>query len=212
MAPSRIFARVSAIAAAARAMVGIEPRTTAPVGPIGDFLNHLLADAEQTGFFRWFHLAETRREPGPNGDQKIVYQPTGEKFHDLARVIVTVNRNAMILRIELVLKRSFIASPRDGIFASDIGKSFVLACLPEDGAAELTTLANEIAHRARTSQPMIVGPGYSPPKLSERASRAYEVYAGVRPSHATKLAHYRFEIGNRPTADSEELSISFTIR
>jgi hypothetical protein len=209
---SRIFARASAFAAAARALIGIEPRIAAHAGPIGDFLNHPLAAAEQNGFFRWFHLAETRREPAVNGDQKIVYQPTGEKFHDLAMVIVTVNGNAMIQRIELVLKRSFIASPRDGIFASDIGKSFVLACLPEDAPEELRTLANEIAHRARSSQPVIVGPGYSSPKLPERFSRAYEVYAGVRPLHATKLPHYRFEIGNRRAADSEELSISFTIR
>jgi hypothetical protein len=209
---SRIFARASAFAAAARALIGIEPRIAAPAGPIGDFLNHPLAAAEQNGFFRWFHLAETRREPAVNGDQKIVYQPTGEKFHDLAMVIVTVNASALINRMELMLKRSFIASPRNGIFASDIAKSFVLASLPEDGAAELRTLANEIAHRARSSQPVIVGPGYSSPKLPERFSRAYEVYAGVRPSHAAKLVHYRFEIGNQRTADSEQLSISFTIR
>jgi hypothetical protein len=209
---SRIFARASALTAAARALIGIGPRTAAPAGPIGDFLNHPLAEAERNGFFRWFHLAETRREPGPNSDQKIVYQPTGEKFHDLAIVIVTVNGDAMIQRIELMLKRSFIASPRDGIFASDIGKSFVLASLPEDVPEELRTLANEIAHRARTSQPLIVGPGYRSPKLSERFSKAYEVYAGARPSHATTLAHYRFEIANHRTADSAELSISFTIR
>jgi hypothetical protein len=209
---SRIFARASALTAAARALIGIEPRIAAAAGPMGDFLNHPLPQAERSAFFRWFHLAETRRESSSNSDQKIVYQPTGEKFHDLAMVIVTVNGNAMIRRIELVLKRSFIASPHDGIFASDIGKSFVLASLPEDVPEELRTLANEIAHRAHTWQPIIVGPGYRSPKLSERFSKAYEVYAGVRPSHATKLAHCRFEIGNQRTTDSAELSISFTIR
>jgi hypothetical protein len=207
---SRMVERATAAAALAR--IGGGARNGGVAQPIGDFLNRPLAEVQKNSFFGWFHLGETRREPLANDGQKIDFHPTGERFHDLAMVTATGDADTLIQRIELVLERSFIASPRDGVFASDIAKSFISASLPQSDAEELSTLAREIVQRTRSSQLVIVGPGYELPKVPDRPSAAFETYAGVRRSYLKKLAGCRFGIENRRSSDGDQLSIYFNVR
>jgi hypothetical protein len=209
--PSRIIRRAVAIATAAGALLGIGAHASAGE-PRGGFLSQPLAEVQKDAFFTWFHLAETRRAPIAGGGQKIDFQPTGDKFHDLTRVIVSVNSAMAIERIDLVLKRSFIASPTDGIFASDIAKSFIGGAPPSDNSEKLSSLANEIQYRAKSSRPVFVGPGYSPPALPEPPSGAYEVFIGKRRSYAKKLSHCVFGIENESLEGSDQLRIHFSLR
>ncbi len=208
---SKIVRRAIAIVSALGAMLGIAGGSAAGGELEGGFLNQPLAEVQKTGFFTWFHLGETRREAGANGVQKVVFQPTGEKFHDLAIVTVTINSESTIQRIELVLKRSFI-SGGNGVFAADIAKSFLHDAPPRDDASQLTVLADEIQYRARGSQTVIVGPGYKTPELPNPPTRAYQTYSGERASDSRKLAHCKFEIVNEHPAGGDQLRMSFALR
>ena len=207
----KIVRRALAIVSAIGAMLGIAGRAAAAPAE-GGFLNQPLAEVQKSGFFTWFHLGETRRETESNGTQKIVFQPTGEKFHDLAIVTVTINSQSLIQRIELVLKRSFVSSPGNGIFAADIAKSFVLSAPPESDTEKVSMLANEIQYRARSSQTMIVGPSYKAPNLPDPPTRAYQTYAGQRASDSKKLNHSMFEIDNEQPPGGDHLRMSFALR
>ncbi|HEY6420266.1 MAG TPA: hypothetical protein VIX59_14815 [Candidatus Binataceae bacterium] len=209
--PLRIIRRAIAIVSAAGALIGIGAQAAA-VEPIGGFLNQPLAEVQKSGFFTWFNLAETRREPAAGGGNKIDFQPTGDKFHDLALVVVTVNSAMAIQRMDLVLKRSFIASPTSGVFASDIAKSFIAGAPPRDDGEALSTLANEIQYRAKSSQQIIVGPGYSPPALPDPPTAAYEAYVGKRREVTKKLSHCDFGIENERPTDSDQLRMYFSVK
>ena len=203
--------RAIAIVSALGAMLGIAGGPAAGGELEGGFLNQPLAEVQKTGFFTWFHLGETRREAGSGGLQKIVFQPTGDKFHDLAIVTITINSQSLIQRVELALKRTFI-SGGNGVFAADIAKSFIQDAPPRDDAGALSTLADEIQYRARSSQTVIVGPGYKPPRLPDPPTREYQTYAGDRASASKKLAHCKFEIINEHPPGGDQLRMSFALR
>jgi len=198
-----------AIVSTAGAIVGMVGRGVAATD--GGFINQPLAEIQKTDFFNFFNLAETHREAAGGGTQKIVFQPTGEKFHDLAIVTVTINSHSLVQQIDLALKRSFI-SGRDGIFAADIAKSFLTAAPPRPDADALTMLANEIQYRARSSQTMIVGPGYKPPPLPDPPTPAYQTYAGERASDSKQLASCTFEINNEHPPGGDQLRMSVALR
>ncbi len=205
---SSILRRGVALLAAAGAILGIGARVATAAAPAGGFLNHPLAEVEKSGFFNWFNLAETARAPAGGGLTKIVFRPTGPKFHDLALVEVTVDSKSSIVRIDLVLKRSFIENPGNGIFARDIAKSFILDAPPPD--SYLQTLADEIRYNATSSHPIIVGPGFKRPKLPEPPTAGYQTFIGRRKVERKKFADWVFEIQNeRGAAGSDALRISF---
>jgi len=206
---SRIVSRAIAIASALGALLGIAGRGGAAAEAEGGFLNRPLAEVQKTDFFTWFHLGETGREAAGNGEQTITFQPTGEKFHALAIVTVSVDSQLKIQRIDLVLKRSFINSPSNGIFAADVAKSFVSNVPPRTDAEQMNTLVDEIQYRARSSQTIIVGPGYKPSKLPDPPSPAYQTYAGDRAADSKKLAHCIFEIDNEQASDADQVRMSF---
>jgi hypothetical protein len=209
--PYRIVRRALDIASAAGRLLGIGARK-ATSETIGGFLTQPLAEIQKSGFFNWFELGETAREPVAQGGNRINFQPTGDKFHDLALVAITVNSAAAIQRMDLVLQRSFIDSPGDGMFASDIAKSFVADVPPLDDGEALSILASEIQYRAKSSRPVIVGPGYSAPELPDPPTAAYETFAGQRRQHSRKLSHCVFSIENEAGAGAAQLRISFSVR
>src|SRR5580658_3992168 len=91
-----------------------------------------LDNAKKTDFFQFFHLEQTGESAVKDG-KIIVFQPSGEKFHDLVRVYMTVDSKALIQGVELELSRSSVDSPSDGIYARDIAKSFLQAAVdPQD--------------------------------------------------------------------------------
>ena len=209
--PPTILKRVVAIASAVSRLLGVGARGAA-LELKGGFLTRPVAEIQKSGFFNWFQLGETGREPVGDGGYRINFQPTGDKFHDLTLVTVTVNSATAVQQMDLVLQRTFIDGPRDGIFASDIAKSFIADVPPLDDGEALSTLASEIQYRARSSQPVIVASGYSPPDLPDPPTIAYNTFAGKRHQYSKKLLHCVFSLENEGAAGSEQLRICFSLR
>jgi hypothetical protein len=87
-----------------------------------------LQTARANGFFEWFHLEETERrveEPG----EMARFRPSGDKFHELCYLDILWAPGEQLVRMELVVRRSFIDG-RDSLFAQDLIKSFLRATLP----------------------------------------------------------------------------------
>jgi hypothetical protein len=208
---SSILRRGLAAVAAVGAILGIGGRTATASSAAGGFLNHPLAEVEKSGFFNWFNLAETGRASAGAGLTTIDFRPSGPKFHDLALMQVSVDSKSSIVRIDLVLKRSFIESPGNGIFARDIAKSFVLEAPPQaEDESYLQTLADEVQYNAASSQPIIVGPGFKRPKLPEPPTAAYQTFIGKKKAERKKFAHCIFEIENERDASGDDaLRMSF---
>jgi hypothetical protein len=210
---SSIFQRGLALIMAAGAILGIRGRSATAAEPVGGFLNYPLSEVEKSGFFNWFNLAETARAPAREGLTKIEYRPTGPKFHDLTLIQITVDSRSSVVRIDLVLQRSFIESRGNGIFARDIAKSFILDAPPEaEDQGYLRSLADEIQYNATSSQPIIVGPDFKRPKLSEPPTAAYQTFIGHRKPERKKFANCVFEIKNERDTGGDALRVSFAQR
>lgn len=107
-----------------------------------------LETACKTGFFRWFHLAETERRPEGPGEL-VRFRPAGDKFFELCFLDILMAPTGEFVRMELVVKRSFIDGP-ESLFAQDLVNSFLHAALPdacrsilEDFVAEINTPAGD---------------------------------------------------------------------
>jgi hypothetical protein len=110
-------------------------------------------EARQTGFFLWFHLEETARHQ--NGPGTVLrFQPSGDKFHDLASVWFET-ANGAITAVTLRLARSFIDGP-DEAFARDMASAFLRNALPEEDRAQAYDLIEQIANDYRGARPLIV--------------------------------------------------------
>jgi hypothetical protein len=119
---------------------------TIPIEPFYSYnfgsLGRTLDTAKQTGFFQWFHLAQTEQtscEPG----RMTRFRPSGEKFHDLCYLEVLEAGDGAMVQIELVVQRAFIEG-RNGVFAQDLVKSFLSAALPEACRHVLEDFMHEI--------------------------------------------------------------------
>jgi hypothetical protein len=109
---------------------------TAPM--IGADLNKVQRTRD---FFIFFHLVPT----GPANAQGVTtFRPSGERFHDLVWLSVTTDRDARITAMTLMIRRSFIDDPKNGIFARDIVKSFIRDAPPKADANQLEALAHDI--------------------------------------------------------------------
>lgn len=140
-------------------------------------MGRTLATALQTGFFQWFHLVQveqTTEQPG----RLTRFQPEGEKFHNLCFLEVLEDPNGALVQMELVLLRTFIEG-RDGIFARDLVKSFLVAALPDACQHVLANLIQEFA---------------SPPAL--RATPGFLVFMGQREAWATETGWSRLWLNN----------------
>jgi len=101
-----------------------------------------LQTSRETGFFQWIHVEETERrveEPG----EVARFQPSGEKFHGLCYLDILMGPGECLVRMELVVRRSFIDG-RDSLFAQDLIKSFLRATLPMACQDVLTDFMSEI--------------------------------------------------------------------
>jgi hypothetical protein len=83
-----------------------------------------------------------------------------------------------------VLDRAFIDDPVNGVFASDIAKSF-LRDVPESRTqAGIAALADEIETGMSSSATVVLRSDAAPPRAKGPPSPGYQVYLGARPSHA----------------------------
>src|ERR1700721_1436239 len=85
-------------------------------------MGQTLESARKTDFFGWFHLEEVERRQERPGEV-VSFRSSGPKFHDLCYLDVLSAASGEMVRMELVLRRTFIES-RDAAFAQDLVKSF----------------------------------------------------------------------------------------
>jgi hypothetical protein len=131
-------------------------------------------DAARTHFFQWFAL----RPEGSGASGAIVFRPSGAKFHDLASVVVATGSGRGIEAIDLTIARSFIEDPQEGMFAADLGKSFLEAALPAEDLAAMRPLVDTIAHGGTYARPIIsAAPGPGDVQI-DRDSAPYLVWIG----------------------------------
>ncbi len=136
-----------------------------------------LESARKTGFFQWFHMAETERraeEPG----ELVRFRPAGDKFHDLCSLDILLTPGGEFIRMELAVKRSFIDGP-DSLFAQDLVNSFLHAALPDACRSILENFISEINTPA--------GDGQTP---------AFQVFKGRLNAWSTQTGWSRLHFAN----------------
>lgn len=154
-------------------------------------LGSKLENARNTDFFTWFCLEQTDSMGVAGPRTTHIFKPSGEKFHELVTVRVSINAEGHIDRLELILARSFINDRREGIFARDIAKSFLRSATPRPDGSYIADLANEIEFRLQDSQsaiPIIRHSSIVIPPLPERPSAGYLTFLG-RESLYQKVCH-----------------------
>src|SRR5271165_1946585 len=85
--------------------------------------------ARQSAFFDWFHLVQTEQNPCEPG-LVTRFRPEGESFRSRCWLDVLEASGGGMVQMELVLSREFIDG-RDGLFAQDLVKSFLLTVLSD---------------------------------------------------------------------------------
>jgi hypothetical protein len=133
----------------------------------------------KTALYTWFQLAQVGEPVQQDKHWITSYKPGGEAFRSLTTLEAETDEDGMILSLRLLLARSFIGSPTNGIFASDLAKSFLRIAVPAPDNDLVASLADEIELRAGTSRPLIVredSPLGKPP--AGRPSKPYQVFAG----------------------------------
>ena len=92
-------------------------------------MGQTLETARKSAFFQWFHMEESeRRQEWPG--EVARFRPSGKKFHDLCYLETLMGASGDIVRMELVVRRTFIDGA-DGLFAQDLVKSFLIGALPQ---------------------------------------------------------------------------------
>lgn len=163
--------------------------------PFGSF-GSTIEQAQKTDFFQFFHLEQTGKSK--QGDATIItFQPSGEKFHELVRVNMTLSGKEGLIAAELVLRRSFVESGSDGIFARDIAKSFLNAGVNPKDQDRIAGLTSEIDQLVGTQSAVLVSPNAVKPAPSGPPSDGYLVYLGQRDAFQIALAHgQKFSLQN----------------
>ena len=152
-------------------------------------MGRTLATARQTGFFQWFHLVpteQTMEQPG----QLTRFRPEGETFHDLCFLDVLEDSSGALVQMELVVLRTFIEG-RNGIFAQDLVKSFLVAALPDACQHVLTDLMREFNSRTASMET----PGFL-------------VFAGRRDTWSTRTGWSRLSFENVALNDQQAFVLS----
>ena len=170
-----------------------------------------LGQVRETEFFRWFQLEQT--DLNRAGAQTVAaFKPSGEKFRPLVTLNVTTDGQDGLQALELVLSRVFVDDLKDGVFARDIVKSFLLAALAGSGDQRLNDLINEIQY------PLFHGPGVIVPtpsadmKLPEAPTRCYQVYLGRQTAGTLDLGDRRLGLENRRVGETLSLIVGIRPR
>lgn len=131
----------------------------APSAWAGSLPGTLLDEAQKEDFFQFFHLK--KRAIDERDDLATHYfRPP---LRDDVVVCVDTDKAGKILQMSLIVGREFIDEPTTNIFARDLVKSFIEAATPLAGAADTSSVVNEIFLRgtqlATTDAKTIETPG-----------------------------------------------------
>lgn len=144
--------------------------------------------AQETGFFKWFHLEEIERIPEAPGE-KVRFRPSGAKFRELCHLDILADQSGRMVRLELTVKRTFLDGP-DGLFAHDLVKSFLLGVLPD---ACLDVLGNFIREMN------------APDRKGE--TPGFGVFSGRLPSWSAETGWSRLTLANAPMPEGQSLVV-----
>ncbi len=155
-------------------------------------------------YFAFFHLEPIGDAQPSAGGKMNCFKPTGTAFRRFVTVYVETNAKDSIVGIRVVIARSFIEDPQNGIFARDLIKSSLLSAVNATDAATLRDLGREILHRdARRT--LLVG---KEPRLSTTPSAAYPVVSAVDPTWEAKLQASKIRLSNETEEDRPSLIIT----
>ncbi|MBY0378587.1 MAG: hypothetical protein K2Q33_08510 [Gammaproteobacteria bacterium] len=104
-----------------------------------------LPQATQGDFFTFFHFKEGDRKEVKPGETLIVFHTTFKQYTTTLGVVV--DQNNRILQMSLFLPRDFIEDTKYGIFARDIAKSFIAACVNELEFTSVKDISDDIFYR-----------------------------------------------------------------
>jgi hypothetical protein len=180
--------------------------TVAAAGATFGHLGGGLEQAKKSHFFRWFHLEETARQR--EGALTVIsFRPSGKNFHAQVTLKAAVDAQDRMQALELVLARSFVDHPKNGIFARDIAQSFLKAAISDRSHGKVVDLINEIQY------PMFHGPlllsrkPLQHIKLPKNPTLCYQVYLNRQPACTLPLAGQSLELKNRWEAKTSSLII-----
>jgi CHAT domain-containing protein len=151
------------------------------------------SSALKSEFFTFFDLRQVD-SAARDGETAITYKPQARQFRDLVTAVLTVDASQNIVGAQLALNRSFIEDPANGVFARDIAKSFLLACVTDlEEYPELSDAAKTI---------------YRPSKDKLENSPALRVYVRMQESCSLTIPAGRLRMRN--TSDGREQWLVFT--
>jgi hypothetical protein len=137
-----------------------------------------LSAAEKTDFFVFFNFAPVGEAKQADGTRDISFKPTGDAFKALVTLEVHLNASEVITKIDLVVARSFIDDPKNGIYAADLVKSFLGSAAATSAGDEVKSLAIEINARTAMKMSGTLLTAQPLPQVSATPSAAYQTYAG----------------------------------
>lgn len=168
-------------------------------------LDSTLAQVQKSSFFTWFHLEQAGGSIR-DGCSIVSFKPSEEQFHDLVTLDVTLDADNCLLALELILQRSFVDDSRNGVYARDIGKSFLLAVIPELEHPQIQDLANQIFHLSQRAG-MIRRAG-TVPDVPHAPTPGYLVWLGQQYQFEQVLEHGQLILENLKSAGGDVLKIT----
>jgi hypothetical protein len=136
-----------------------------------------LETARRSDFFQWFHLQEATRRPEPPGEL-LTFRPEGAKFRELCSLQALATPTGEIVRLELIVGRSFIEG-NQGLFAQDLLKSFLNAALTDACKELLRNFLAEMNEPGRNGETI-----------------GYTTFRGRNPEWATETGWSRLRLAN----------------
>jgi len=171
-------------------------------GLLGADLNRARLGAD---YFRFFNLEPIGlAQRLENGEQLLAFKPSGAAFRDLVTIYVQTDPKALISMFRVVIARSFLDDPRNGVYARDLIKSSLLDCVNEVDAGNLKELADEVQFRDLKGT-LLVRSGL--PALPAMPSTAYLVVNGTNSAWETTLSSTKITLSNETEENRPALVI-----
>jgi len=169
-----------------------------------------LTVALKTDFFEFFNLTEEARKKDSENQTVISFKPSGMDFRDLVTVRVFLGKGEKIVRMELLLARSFIDDPGKSIFASDIAKSFLSDAPPVADQGTIKDLVDVISSNTRPTDKL--NPAEKSKEDSVRSPTGYLTYLGKAPDFTKQLLSSTVQLTNIRINGKDWLRIDVSIK
>lgn len=158
----------------------------------------------RSDLFRFFHLEPTEQTPA-----SVVFKPAGAAFRDKVTVTVGIDSRAKIQSVEAVLHRSFIDSPRDGVFARDLAQSLLAQSLPTKDRSLIAELIEDIRERGEPNAVIVRRDGSRSVAVTHRPTApGYDVFLGLAPQFSRELSLAAVTLLNQGADPDRVLRIS----